>query len=263
MAEKEFLQTIIERAMKCVQKRDMRKCCDFACNAILGDRHVMKHATAKLRPVVLAKIVSAGRIFFERLLERNERYLSMPKPLRGKALHIAASELRLVTRVETLKVNVATIKEECKLAVARKQMKMHDDIGRDCERALVHKKKRIECIEKIVALAEQTGVADISLVWREFSACSETMRKVALKAIAAVCSIKTVYVMDIHKQTYLFPFPIFQQVIDLLTKSSIFAINMGEDNLIFDNDHFKLLADKIEDGSIALRRWFVESNPER
>jgi hypothetical protein len=112
-------------------------------------------------------------------------------------------------------------------------------------------------------LAEQTGVADISLVWREFSACRDTMRKVALKAIAAVCSIKTVYVMDMHEQTYLFPFPIFQQVIDLLTKSSIFAINMGEDNLIFDNDHFKLLADKIEDGSIPLRRWFVESYAER
>ena len=249
--------------MKCVQMRDMRKCCDFACNAIVGDRHVMQQAAEKLRPVVLAKIVSAGRIFFMRLLERNERYLAMPYPLRGKALHIAASELGLVTRVETLKVNVATIKEECELAGARKQMKMHDDIGRDCERALVHKKKRTKCVEKIVALAEQTGVADISLVWREFSACRDTMRTVALKAIAAVCSIKTVYVMDMHEQTYLFPFPIFQQVIALLTKSSIFAINMGEDNLIFNNDHFKLLADKIEDGSIPLRRWFVESNPER
>jgi hypothetical protein len=126
MAEKEFLQTIIERAMKCVQMRDLRKCCDFACNAIVGDRHVMKQAAEKLRPVVLAKIVSAGRIFFKRLLERNERYLAMPYPLRGKALHIAASELGLVTRVETLKVNVATIKEECELAGARKQMKMHE-----------------------------------------------------------------------------------------------------------------------------------------
>ena len=249
--------------MKCVQMRDLRKCCDFACNAIVGDRHMMKQAAAKLRPVVLAKIVSAGRMFFERLLERNERYLAMPKLLRGKALHIAASELGLVTRGKTVKVNVATIKEECELAGARKQMKMHDDIGRDCERALVHKKKRTKCVEKIVALAEQTGVADITLVWREFSACRDTMRTVALKAIAAVCSIKTVYVMDMHEQTYLFPFPIFQQVIALLTKSSIFAINMGEDNLIFDNDHFKLLADKIEDGSIPLRRWFVESDPER
>jgi hypothetical protein len=128
----------------------------------------------------------------------------------------------------------------------------------------VHKKKRIECIKKIVTLAQITGVADITMVWREFSASTKTMREVALDAIAAVCRLQIVYVMDIHKQTCLFPFPIFVQVIHLLTKSSIFAINMGEDNfIIFDNDHFKLLADKIEDGSIPLRRWFVESNPER
>jgi hypothetical protein len=65
-----------------------------------------------------------------------------------------------------------------------------------------------------------------TLVWREFSACTKTMREVALDAIAAVCRLQTVYVMDIHKQTYLFPFPIFLQVIHLLTKSSIFAINI-------------------------------------
>jgi hypothetical protein len=263
-AEKEFLQQIMDRAMFNVQMRDMRLCCEHACRAILADQKMLKLATATLRPLVLDRIKCAGNTYFKSLFKRHGPYVALPNPLRGKALHIRGSELGLVTREKTMKVNVATIKDECKLAGARKQMKMHDDTGRDCERALVHKKKRIECIEKIVALAKQAGVADISLLWREFSACSETMRKVALKAITAVCSIKTVYVMDTHKQTYLFPFPIFQQVIDLLTKSSIFAINMGEeDNLIFDNDHFKLLADKIEDGSIPLRCWFVESNPER
>jgi hypothetical protein len=30
-----------------------------------------------------------------------------------------------------------------------------------------------------------------------------------------------------------------------------------------DNAHFQLLAARIEDGSIALRRWFVESNNDR
>jgi len=262
-AEKEFLQQIMDRAVFNVQMRDMRLCCEHACRAILADQKMLKLATATLRPLVLDRIKCAGKTYFKSLFKRYGPYIALPKPLRGKALHIRGSELGLVTREETVKVNVATIKEECELAGARKQMKMHDDIGRDCERALVHKKKRMKCVEKIVALAEQTGVADISLVWREFSACRDTMRTVALKAIAAVCSIKTVYVMDMHEQTYLFPFPIFQQVIDLLKKSSIFAINMGEDNLIFNNDHFKLLADKIEDGSIPLRRWFVESNPER
>jgi hypothetical protein len=126
---------------------------------------------------------------------------------------------------------------------------------------VVHKRKR--CVQQIVEIATQTGVADVTLVWREFSACSKTMEDVALEAIAAVCNLKNVYVLDIHKQTYLFPFPIFQKMMGLMTNSCIFAINMGEDNSILARPHFKLLATKIEDGSSALRRWYVESNPQR
>jgi hypothetical protein len=262
-AEKEFLQQIMDRAVFNVQMRDTRLCCEHACRAILADQKMLKLATAKFRPLVLDRIKCAGKTYFKSLFKTHGPFVALPRPLRGKALHIRGSELGLVTREETVKVNVATIKDECKLPGARKQMKMHDEIGKDCERELVHKKKRIECIKKIVTLAQITGVADITMVWREFSASTKTMREVALNALAAVCRLQTVYVMDIHKQTYLFPFPIFVQVIHLLTRSSIFAINMGEDNFIFDNDHFKLLADKIEDGSIPLRRWFVESNPER
>ncbi len=38
---------------------------------------------------------------------------------------------------------------------------------------------------------------------------------------------------------------------------------MGEDGGKFERRHFKLLAVKILDGSCAMRRWFVESNPSR
>jgi hypothetical protein len=44
-----------------------------------------------------------------------------------------------------------------------------------------------------VEIATQTGVADVTLVWREFSACSKTMEDVALEAIAAVCNLRNVY----------------------------------------------------------------------
>ncbi len=183
--------------MNFVQMRDMQKCCEYACRAVVADRHMLKLATALLRPVVLAKIKSAGASYFRKLLDRNARFSALPKPLRGKALNKTASELGLMTRVKTVRVSVAT--KECKLARARKQMKMHDDIGRPCEREVVHKKKRNECIKKIVALAQQTGVADVTLIWMEFSACSKTLLAVALDAIAAVCSLTNVYVMDIHK----------------------------------------------------------------
>ncbi len=87
--------------------------------------------------------------------------------------------------------------------------------------------------------------------------------EVCLKAIAAVATLKDVYVLDIHKLTCLFHFPIFQKVLELLTPSHIFAINMGEDARIFDRPHFQLLAAKIRDGSSAVRRWFGESNRTR
>ncbi len=68
---------------------------------------------------MLARINAKGDSFFVRLLERHARYLALPKVLRGKALGIKASEIGLVTRVETVREDVATIKEECTFAPAR------------------------------------------------------------------------------------------------------------------------------------------------
>jgi hypothetical protein len=62
------------------------------------------------------------RSIFKGLLKRHAPFVALPKPLRGKALDIAASELGLISRVETVRVDVATIKEECQLARCRKQL---------------------------------------------------------------------------------------------------------------------------------------------
>ena len=253
----------MNKAVLHVQTRDSKMCCAYACSILLHDTKMFKLATATLRPVVLQRLQCGGEAFFKGLLKRHAPFVDLPKPVRGRALDIAASELGLVIRVETVRVDVATIKEECQLARCRKQLNMLGEIGRACERVVVHKTKRKQCIKKIVDSAQRTGVANVTLVWREFSACRNTMVAVALEVIAAVCSLKNVYVLDIHKQTYLFAFPIFQKMMDLLSNSWIFAINMGEDNLILGSPHFQLLAAKIEDGSVALRRWFVESNPQR
>jgi hypothetical protein len=66
-----------------------------------------------------------------------------------------------------------------------------------------------------------------------------------------------------NKMTCLFDFPRFQQVLEILGHSHIFAINMGEDAGMLDRRHFHLLAAKIRDGSSAVRRWFGESNRSR
>jgi hypothetical protein len=69
--------------------------------------------------------------------------------------------------------------------------------------------------------------------------------------------------MDIHGLTLLFEFQIFEKVMDLLTPSWIMAVNMGKDGGALSSAHFSLIASKILDGSSALRRWYVESNPQR
>ena len=140
--EKEFLRTIINETLNAVQMQDRKKCCEYARCAIVGDKHMLIRAAAVLRPVVLAKIKSASVPFFSTLFDRHDTYLSLPKPLRGKALETTARLLGLVTRVETAKVDVATVKEECTLARGRLQMNMRGEIGRECKRVVIHKRKK-------------------------------------------------------------------------------------------------------------------------
>ncbi len=70
--------------------------------------------------------------------------------------------------------------------------------------------------------------------------------------------------MELHGLTYLFDFPTFKKILDLLlASSSVFAINLGEDEGTLGSEQFSILASKILDGSSTLRRWFVECNPQR
>ena len=77
--EREFLRTIMDETLNVVQMQDRKKCCEYACRAILGDRNMLKRAAAVLRPVVLEKIQTTGVIFFKNLLDRNAKYLA-PNP---------------------------------------------------------------------------------------------------------------------------------------------------------------------------------------
>jgi hypothetical protein len=90
-----------------------------------------------------------------------------------------------------------------------------------------------------------SGVANITPVWREFPACKKHLVEVALAAIRAVAKVKSVYVMDLHGLTYLFDFPTFKKILDLLASSSVFAITLGEDERILAGEQFSLLASKL------------------
>jgi hypothetical protein len=79
--EQKLLQDILNQAVLTVGMRDRKRCCECACDAILGDRRMCEFAKATLRPDILAKLTAQRERFFFGMLHRNVAYLGMPKPL--------------------------------------------------------------------------------------------------------------------------------------------------------------------------------------
>ena len=252
--EREYLQELIDEAVESVQLRDTKLCTAYVVRAV----KTRALTTLRLRPVVVEAIEKAGKGCLPRMIHRHAAFTKLPFPLRGKALTNKAVELGLMQRTMAVRVDTRTIKEECELAEGRYKMRMGTEVGQACKKVIMLKTKRRNCVQGIIKDAVEKGVADITRVWRDFQSCTKTMVDVCLEAIAAVATLKFVYVLDIHKLTCLFHLPVFTQVLELLTPSHIFAINMGEDAGVFRREHFELLASKIRDGSSAIRRWYVE-----
>ncbi len=124
------------------------------------------------------------------------------------------------------------------MAATRIKMRMKENIGRECRTVHVLQTKKKECVKSILKNAMSSGVANITPVWREFHACKKDLVQVALASIRAVAKVKSVCVMDLHGLTYLFDFPTFKKILDLLASSSVFAINLGEDEGTLGSEQF-------------------------
>jgi hypothetical protein len=262
-AERIFLHGVMNQAIAKAEKQDIRVCVKYAMRLLHHDTHVRARAKGVLRHAILEAFEDRGPAMFRKLFERSNTFKMLPKPLKGNQLQAEARRFNILQRSRQARVGAAVIREECALAPIRLKMNMPEEVGRECKRVTMLKTKRKECIKRIVEHAKATGVADITQVWRDFHDAPTSLVEVALAAIATVAKLPDVHVLDIHAQTHLFAFPIFAKVLHLLNPSYIFAINLGEDAQTFETRHFQLLAGKISDGTIALRRWFVESNPQR
>ena len=240
--EREYVQGLLNEAVTSVQWRDLKECVAFVRNALFS----RKETTVKLRQVVRDRMHQNGVKILQKMFTRHAGYKKLPCPLRGNALKEQAAQLGLLQRTKRVRVDTCTIREECELAQGRRDMKMSDEIGKNCIKVV------------IVQEAKEKGLADITRVWRDFQSCTKTMIEVCLEAIAAVATMKNVYVLDIHKLTCLFQYPVFKTMLNILTSSHIFAINMGEDAGVLHRQHFRLLSSKIMDGSSPIRRWFVQ-----
>ncbi len=212
--ERSFLEDVMNQAIAKVQKKDMKLCVEWATNLIHANVKLHAEAKTTLRNVVMSHIVAKGHDMFREMFKRHAAFKMLPKPLRGKALRAKATELALVQRSNTVRIGTTVIREECEMAPTRIKQKMGDEIGRDCRRALIQEKKKKECVKRVANEATSTGVANTTQLWRDFSSSKANLRAVALKAIKAVANISTVHELDIHGMTILFPYSIFEQVLE-------------------------------------------------
>ena len=136
--ELNYLRTLIDEAVETVHLRDIKKCADFVLHAIKG----RKVATTMLRPHVIDTMTTKGLCQLKPILYRHAAFANLKSPLRGKALHRKATEVGLVQRTMTVRVDTKTIRNECNMAEGRKKMKMTDEIGRDCKRVVILQTKK-------------------------------------------------------------------------------------------------------------------------
>ena len=118
--ERQYVQTLLDEAIQHVKMRDMKSCTGFVQHAIQSRRM----STTTLSPNVIDKFAKDGFRLVERMLYRHAGYKNLPCPLRGKALHKKATEVGLVQRTKTVRVDTKTIINECNRAEGRKKMKM-------------------------------------------------------------------------------------------------------------------------------------------
>jgi hypothetical protein len=261
--ERSFLEDVMDMAVVQVREKDLTRCVAFTMQAILKDNILHARATTLLREKVMDLLKTQGTRILRRMMLRHETFTKLPNPLRGNALATKAKELGLRPRSKGARVDATILREEIEHAPTRKRLKMHSDISRESTQNMSMKMKQRHCIQSILEKARVTGVSDITPMGSDFHNSNERCRIVALAAIEAAAGQKHVHVLDIHGLTVLFDFPVFQKVLELLERSYVFAINMGEDSGKLDRHHFTLLASKILDGSSAVRRWYVESNKVR
>ncbi len=93
--ERDYLGIIMNKAVLAVQIRDIKKCAEYACRVITGDKNELTKAINTLREVVIEKIRCSGTTMFRFLLHRHEAFKTLPMPLRGKALCRQAKDLGL------------------------------------------------------------------------------------------------------------------------------------------------------------------------
>jgi len=133
-------------------------------------------------------------------------------------------------------------------------------VGQAARDELREKNKKVEYTQRVLRNAKLTGVIEIG---RSVNLSDDPV--FLLKTIAKALRETSCGVLDIFGRDVLFELKYFKQLMDILDKTNVFAINMGEGKLCaeksFGIEHFSLIAERVLSGASSLRRWFVEIEP--
>ncbi len=92
--ERQYVQSLLDEAIRHVKMRDRKSCTAFVQHAIKSRRM----STSMLSPDVIKKFEKDGCRLLQPMLHRHAGYKNLPCPLRGKALASKAVTEGLVTR---------------------------------------------------------------------------------------------------------------------------------------------------------------------
>jgi hypothetical protein len=131
------------------------------------------------------------------------------------------------------------------------------------EAVLVVEKEKLmmaQLLEKRVLLLENTKKSGDVNVSGAFPKIQRKDVAFVVKSIGEAVRLKKARCLLLHACSVLLKSPVvFEEILQHLENSTtVFAINLGEDDGHLQEEHFKLLYTYIKEDKIGIRRWFVE-----
>ena len=156
-----------------------------------------------------------------------------------------------VFSVSNQKANVAAVREaiNAKTFCGIESRAIEDNIA--------SKLIKLDRLRLLEVQAKKTGFLDISIVWpRHYALIPHEV----IEAIKMVISRYRVYGIDIRGCIKLMQdYEIWSQLLGALSHTTVCVIGLGEDQGVLKYKHMQLFKQLIENGTISIRRYFIEA----
>jgi hypothetical protein len=179
-------------------------------------------------------------------------YKASGKPLKGKALEVAAQRNGLKFREAIARSSAGPLREQLSTCGTKQQSRAADISLRE---KLMEKERE----KKMVKLARDTTVVRPASVWSGCRKLSDQQVTNVITAIRKAAMESGVFTLELSGCVVLLEnISVWERVLLALKDTRVFILGLGEDTFVLGKEHFELLRSMILDGELAVRRWFVE-----